>query len=152
MKLSVQQSRLWRKPKVMFNIIKHVFVQDPLPIFGNAKVYFYRNGAGIVSYCTLTEHKNYQQLRDVFTFPDYRLRGNASRLIREVLSPKKHPTFLICKTKTISFYRKIGFQETKILPFRVLLRLKAGNTLSHLFLKGGCIAMVFQPEKLNLIQ
>jgi hypothetical protein len=136
MKLNLQQSRLWKMPVVIFNILRHVFVQDPLPILSNAKVYFYEDKEDLVSYCTFTEYREYQQLRDVFTFHAYRLRGNATSLIKEVLLHKKKPTFLICKTGISSFYRKIGFQETKILPFCVFLRFKTGNFLSHLFFEG----------------
>lgn len=145
MNLNVQQSRLWKMPAVVFNILRHVFVQDPLPILTNTKVYFYQDKGVLVSYCTFTEGRDYQQLKDVFTFDAHRQRGHATSLIKEVLLYKKNPTYLICKRSMRSFYTKIGFQETLHLPFRVSLRLKTGNFLSQLFLRGACSAMVFRP-------
>jgi len=133
MRLLLQQSRLWWHPMIMLNIFRHVFVQDPLPIFFNAPLFFYKTHGKIVAYCTLSKHSNYQQLKDVFTFQIHRKKGHASSLIQDVLGYYQCPTYLICKPDLAPFYQRVGFRIVRSFPFRVRMRFWVGDFFTRLF-------------------
>lgn len=137
----IKQSRLWKEPKIVLNILLHPFVQDPLGILTNAHVYLCKTRGAIASYVVLIKRKDHQQIKDVFTFKKHRGKGYASKIIKSLLE-NKDDTYLLCSQNVKEFYAKLGFKETSKMPSKIKVLKALGSTLSILFFHGKVIGML----------
>ena len=128
--MPIVASRLWWQPLVVWNILRNATKQELDPLLFNEKVFLHTDHGVTTSYCVLREVAGYRQLMDVFTYPEYRGKGYASALIREVVLKSDLPVYLICRRKVVSFYEKLGFAEDTNPPTTLSCRLGMLNTFS----------------------
>ena len=102
-------SRVWRHPRVMWTILYHTPVLDPLVILCNSIVCLSTDNE-VMSFVAVKKYGRSYELGTVYTYPKYRGKGHASSLIKYAVQ-RYQPIGLLCKKAMISFYEKLGFCE-----------------------------------------
>ncbi len=127
------KSRLWRRPKLIIAILKNSFPLDPSVILFNPRLYLIKDRT-IKSFLTLKKYNGFYELKTLYTFPGYRGKGYADKLLRYVISDISKNLVLQCDSKLEKFYLRYGFKRTKMYSTAYSLREKLFNVfLSKIF-------------------
>ena len=96
----------------MKTIIKNPSL-DPLVILFNSDLYYIKQKDKIISFLTIKRYFNkYYEMGTLYTAPEYRNRGYANKLMKEVI-PKYKDIVVICHgEKIISLNKKHGLKKT----------------------------------------
>lgn len=136
--MKILEIPLWSKPRVALTILLHFYKLDPSVIFTNPKLYCLFKGENITSFATIRKYKNASEIKSVFTFPIYRNKGYAKKLITSIVKKEKN-VWIICERGLAPFYESIGFRESinhiplylkllkKYLPFLKLVPMRYGS-------------------------
>lgn len=96
---------------------------SPMRITQQADVWVVRAPQIIASVC-LSPAANGLWLTSLFTAPEFRQQGVASRLIKHLqLTYPCAPIWLFCNPDLLSFYSRLGFRQTQHLPEALSSRL-----------------------------
>ena len=133
--MKILEIPLWSKPRIAFTILLHFYQLDPSVILTNPRLYCLSKGEKIASFATIRKHKNASEIKSVFTFPIYRNKGYAKKLIASIVKKEKN-VWIICERDLAPFYESIGFRESihhiplylkllkKYLPFLKLVSMR----------------------------
>ncbi len=129
----IKESRVLLNPSIAWTIIKNTPSLDPLVILLNSKIYCLKNRGKIVSFLTIKKWKDSVEIGTVYTYPEFRNKGLAKKLIKYAI--KKHKKVgLICKKNLVQYYKKAGFKISNSTKNRIEKRKELFNrTLSKIF-------------------
>jgi ribosomal protein S18 acetylase RimI-like enzyme len=101
------------------------------------KLFIAMEGTKVVGYCNIAVHKDKNQLQAIYLLPDYYRKGIGTLLwnkAKTILDPLK-PTVVqvaIYNKRAISFYKKLGFQETNKIFKDEKNRMKSGAIIEEM--------------------
>ncbi|MBI2135610.1 GNAT family N-acetyltransferase [Candidatus Woesearchaeota archaeon] len=127
--MKITKSKLWKHPGLMATILKNSPPLDPSVILFNSEVYMIKKGS-IISFLTLKKYDGFYELKTAYTYPGYRNKGYAEKLVKKVLSTTDSDLFLQCDSKLEKLYKKCGFKKTD--KMSLLFRIR--ENLFNLFL------------------
>ncbi len=105
----IKESRVLLNPSIVWTILKNSPTLDPLVIPLNSKLYYIEFKKRIVSFLTIKEWKDSTEIGTIYTYPEFRNKGLAKKLIKYAI--KKHKKIgLICKKNIIEYYKKTGLR------------------------------------------
>lgn len=129
----IKQSRVILKPRVILTILKNTPTLDPLVILLNSKLYYVERGNKIASFLTIKEWKDSTEIGTVYTYPEFRGKGLAGKLISNIIKKYKK-VGLICKENLIPFYKKYGLKKSNSKSNKIEKRKELFNkTLAKIF-------------------
>ncbi len=129
----IKESRVLKYPKVIWTILKNAPTLDPLVILLNSKLYYLENKGNIESFLTIKEWKDSTEIGTVYTYPEFRNKGLARKLIKSVIKKYKN-VGLICKENLIPFYKKQGLKKSSSTNNKIEKRKELFNkTLGKIF-------------------
>ena len=104
-------------------------------MFRNEQVLLHKKDGDVISYCVLSDRDVFQQVKDVFTFPQFRGKGYAKALLSHIVKHARQPLYLICRSELQSFYQSVGFSQSTDIPEYMAKRVQKVNVLIGRFLK-----------------
>lgn len=129
----IKKSRVLKHPKVIWTILKNTPTLDPLVILLNSKLYYVEIRNKIASFLTIKEWKDSTEIGTVYTYPEFRSKGLAGKLIEHV-KKKYKKVGLICKENLIPFYKKYGLKKSSSTKNKIERRKELFNkTLAKIF-------------------
>ncbi len=124
----IKHSRVLKNPKVIWTILKNTPTLDPLVILLNSKLYYLENSEKIASFLTIKKWKDSIEIGTIYTYPEFRNKGLAGKLIRNVIKKYKK-VGLICKENLVDYYKKQGLKKSNSTKNRIEKRKELFNKL-----------------------
>ncbi len=124
----IKESRVLLNPSIVWTIIKNTPTLDPLVIPLNSKLYYIKINNKFASFLTIKKWKDSTEIGTVYTYPEFRHKGLAKKLIKYVI--KKHKNVgLICKKNLVEYYKKTGLRISNSTKNRIEKRKDLFNKL-----------------------
>ena len=125
-------SKLWYNPRLVLKIIKNFRKLNPFIIFSNPKIYVVRQGRKTPSFVLIKSWKNFNEIKSLYTEPQWRGNGLATKLLGEVINDHER-LYLRCSLKLEKFYTDLKFVrvKTSFFPFRKFLYARLGILLTQ---------------------
>lgn len=124
--MRIQTTHLWSKAQAIKVIVQNSLTLDPTILGHNSLLFFVEERGKLVSFCALLDHGSCTELKAVYTIPQYRRKGYASRMIQHAL--RDAPTvYLECRQQLIPFYTSLGFYQIHKAPWPLAWRRNVYN-------------------------
>ena len=126
--MKIIKSRLWKHLGLITTILKNSPPLDPSVIIFNPQVYLIKKRK-IISFLTLKKYDKFYELKTAYTYPGYRNKGYAMKLVKYATSDVSSDFLIQCDSKLEKFYNKCGFKRTNKMSFLFHIREKLFNFL-----------------------